>query len=409
MTAGALVATQLTDHSSRVAMLTIAGVDVIRQPGAGGNKYGVPTDSISVDEQAAPGVSTLAFRIEDALGTGPVPSAGDEVQYWDLVNDVPYFGGWVTTPVGIRDFGGGQGRAIDVSCVGFESILDWAVLTADLVIPMDPGGTVNRLRDAIQLVAANCEGIGALRTFSSGATSGSQAQPVGALDGYKGAFAGLGYPVTITAGTSLREAINQLIKAASSKTTQQFDPMSPNAVFTIDFYRGLRVTVSGRGGDYTDLTVTDTTAGVVVADGLKHETEVGEIVRGVYVKGLNAGVSGYMGDGSGKPGRIAYVSDDTIDTAAKLLDAQQTYLADFTATAGGSFDLSDWTPSSSTIHPGSSLFLTDAATGATGTYRIASIGKTFNPSGRETWAIAYGRARPSLARAIRHLTRAVRS
>lgn len=409
MVASALIATQLTDHSSRVVMLTIAGVDVNGQVGAGGNGYHVPIGSIAVDEQGPGGISTLRFDLVDPLATGPVPRDGDEVVRWDIVNDIPSFAGfvsnWKTLPLP-----SGQGRVTSISCSGYEVILDWALIPFDLTIP---AGTT--LQAAIQLCAGVAEGTRELRAFSadSGTGTSSQALPITRFaTGFHGAggVAALAYAITIVGGTSLREALYACAQAAAFGAFPGPDPS--NAQFTVDFYRGLRAysdSAAGAWAEYSNLTVSDTVAGANPADGLEHETDATQIVRGVFIKGANAAGTGFLGDGTGKPGKVAFISDSTIDTAAKLLDAQTTYLNQFVIATRGSFDLVDWTPTSTVLHPGSMVVLTDAQANATGSYRIYGLSKRFLKSGRETWVIQYGGLRPSANRLLRRLTRPIRS
>ena len=382
--------------------LLLASIDLTNQPGAQGNGYHVPIGSIEVDEQGPGGVSKLSFDLVDPLGQGPLPEDGDEVIHWDNVNNRPWFGGfvsnWNTTVLP-----NSQGRVTSIECVGFETILDWALIPFDLVVPAGM-----KLQAAIQLCASVAEGTRGLRAFGSGARS-NQAAPISPFDA-KGPPTSLSYATTIAAGTSLREALNRVAQA--SATTFGITITPANALFTVDFYRGLRgmedSATNPWATDYVDLTVSDTLAGVNVASDLEHETDATQIVRGVFIQGANAAGTGFLGDGSGRPGRIAFMQDTTIDTAAKLLDAQATYLNQYVIANRGSFDLVDWTPTGE-IRPGSKLTLTDAQANATGTYRIYQITKRFLKSGRETWTITYGGLRPSATRLLRRLTRDTRS
>jgi hypothetical protein len=399
MVTSALVATQMTDRTARVKMLTIAGVDVNGQVGFGGNGYHVPVGSIDLDEQGPGGVSTMSFDLVDPLAAGPVPRDGDEVSYWDITNDVPLFGGfvsnWATSPLP-----SGQGRRTTISCVGFEVILDWAVLIADLVIP-----ATTEVAAMVQSCVAASEGTGPLRAFMAPVgTSSRQAGPI--AGNITGIFA---YDLLIPAGTSLREALRLVSGAVSSG---KFNPVPTSLQATVDFYRGLRAMKDSAGSawaiDFTTLNVVDTIAGANAADGLEHETDATQIVRGVYVKGANAAGSGYLGDGSGKPGRVAYINDSTIDTAAKLDDAQSAYLNQYVIAQRGSFGLTAWAPTAG-VRVGSLLTITDAQANATGTYRIYGLTKRFLKASRETWTVQYGGLRPSASRLIRRLTRPTRS
>lgn len=388
------VALLLTDHTARTAALTIAGVDVLRPTGTAGNGAGVPIDSIRLSQAGPGGVSTLDCVYEDPLATGVIPNDGDEVVFWDYVNDVPLFGGWVAawpiTPDGI-------GRSTALHCVGYESILDWAALLADLVIPAG----LTDVAIAIQSCVAAAEGTAELRAFSG--TNSTQATPLS-----RTGLGAITSSITIPAGTSLREAARMCATAAA---TPVLGNVPANPQITVDFYRGLRAMPDSAAAawatDFVNLTVTDTPAGALVADNLRHETDASQIVRGIYIKGVNAAGTGFQGDGTGRPGRIAYLEDNTIDTAAKLAAAQVAYLNQFVIAKRGSLELNDWTPTAGVV-PGSVLVLTDAQTGATGSWRIMQILKTFTDT-RQNWRITYGGLAPSVTRLLRRLTRPIRS
>jgi hypothetical protein len=395
MPGAAIIAAALSTPRALRASLWIASNDVLKQPGMTGNGYGVPIETIEVDEQGPGGISSLTFTIDDPTGTATLPQDGDEVRFHDHVANLPYFGGLISSWA-VRPGFGGQGRSIDVRCDGYEVILDWAIIPVDMTFAT---GTLPA--DAVQGLIGNAQGQGALRDGMVLLTGSSQAHPISSF----GTTTPLPYAVTVTAGTSLRAAIDQ-VTAPNAASRGGF-----NALCTVDFYRGVRLFEDSPFGslatDYLDLTVTDTTAGPRAAENLRHQTDATSIVRGVYVTGANAAGTGFLGDGSGKPGRIAYLTDSTIDTAAKLLDAQQTYLNATVLRTSGDLALTDWTPPGE-VRPGSLLILTDAATGASGMYRIMQITKRFTGA-RESWRIAYGKLRPSATALIRNLTRDVRS
>jgi hypothetical protein len=405
-----LILEAITPTPVPVQSIFIAGVDVNNQKGVSGNGYYVPVGSIEVDEQGPGGVSTMTFDLVDPLAVGPVPHDGDEVQFWNNATGTPNFGGFVshwTTRVLLN----GQGRITSISCVGFETILDWALLPADLVIPAN-----RELYTAAQSIAANVTTTGPLNR-ASGAGPSAQAIPISIFsDPVFGGVKFMTHALTIPAGTSFREAL-RMVSEVSRNSGYAPDGVVPNQTpanpkWTIDFYRGLRGMDDSLAGswatDYANATVTDTVVGANAADTLEHETDATQIVRAVFVKGANAAGTGYLSDGSGKPGRTAYVEDSTIDTAAKLRDSQLALLDESVIATRGSFDLVDWTPTAG-VRPGSLAVLTDAQANATGTYRIYQITKRFLKSGRETWSITYGGLPPSVNRLIRRLTRATRS
>lgn len=380
-TAG-VIATQLTDHATVAKTLTVGGYNVMSM---------VDIDSVRIDEQGPGGVSSMSFDIWDQTGAVSIQD-GQQVEFWDVVRAAALFAGFVQSWSQSPAFGG-QGRIIRVVCVGAEAILDWTLMPEEMTFPAGALPAV-----AVQSLVANSSGtvVGlntAMVFFGGGSTT---AHPISA----SGTTTQLPYAVTVAAGISLREAI-ATVCAPNANTRNGF-----NIKATIDFTYGLRLFIDapfgGWADDYADLTVTDTLIGTVASSRLEHETNADGIVRGVFIKGADAAGTGFLGDGSGKPGRVAYFSDDTIDTAAKLLDAQQTYLNANVLGTRGSLDLTGYSPTTN-VRPGSLLVLTDAGSGATGSYHIYGIRKTFNVGGTQNWSIAYGGFRPSAVRATRRL------
>jgi hypothetical protein len=78
MPLAAVIATQLTDHSAHPDSLLVGGVDVILTPGTGGNRLGVPIESIDVREQGPGGVSSMEFIVDDLTAAWTL-TMGDEV------------------------------------------------------------------------------------------------------------------------------------------------------------------------------------------------------------------------------------------------------------------------------------------------------------------------------------------
>jgi hypothetical protein len=407
---GALIATVSGAHPTYRASLTVGGLNVLLPPVTGGNQPGVPLDSISVDEQGPGGVSGMSFRYEQPVTSGPPPfSPGDDVQFWDVTNNVPYFGGFVAEFSNRPDFGN-QGRSIEVNCVGYESVLDWAVLTADVTYfgRPDVGGPPFAVIfiDAVQSVAANALGTGPLRTFGGPGSANFESTQAGPVswcfypDFATGGAIFLQYPVTINAGTTLREAIRMLAAASGQGGFISTPDRMIATVATVDFYYGLRITIDAPNKAWAPeyLTLTETSA-----ENLSHDTDGAQAVRGVFVHGLNAAGTGVMTDGTGRIGRIAYINDQTADTAIKLGQTAGAYLAQFRVDERGTLEIQDAAPTAG-VRPGSLLALTDAATGATGTYRVMAIRKTFTGA-RENWTVTYGGLPPSAANLMRRLTR----
>jgi hypothetical protein len=398
----AVTAAALTDHSARAAMLTLAGVDVLKQPGMTGNGYGVPLGTIQVTEAGPGSTSSLSCVIEDPLATVILPVAGDEIVFWDITADAPIFGGFVSSWT-VEPDSSGYGRRISIEAVGYEVILDWAIVPSLTI----PSGT--DFQAAIQACVAAAEGAGGLRAFASALANGSQVEPIGHVVGFGSNVTQ--WAVTIT-GQTLREAIGLVFDASMSPAG---DANSYPPLLTVDFYKGLRVWLaftwsSGslqKPSDYVNLTVTDTIAGANVAAGLQQTTDATNIVRGVYIVGGNAAGTGLVSSGSGRPGRIVQITDTTVDSAAKLAATGARYLAGFTIGFRGNLGLSDWTPTAG-VRTGSLVVLTDTVTNATGTYRVMAIDKTFNTV-RQNWTVTYGQGKPSLTSLIRRLTRTILS
>lgn len=385
----AVVAAALTNHAARSKLLAIGGVDVVFQPGASGNGYGVPIDTVEVIESGPGGVSSLTAIASDP-GIALLLTDGQDVRFHDLVNDVPIFTGWLQSWGYVPDFGQ-QGRRISFSAIGPEILLDWAIVPPSLTIV---SGT--DVVTAIQMAVAAAVGTGPLRAFSAGGASApsSQANPI-----QWGTLSTSIVTDTLVLSGTLREVLRSI-------TTYVVGGHGYGGAYvTVDMTYGLRVWFSGPS-DWNTLTIIDTSASAIVAEGLSHDVDAAAIVRGVYITGGNAAGTGLVSDGTGKLGPIAELSDSTILTASALQVAGQAYLNSFAAGERGSFSLTDHTPDLA-VHGGSSVSVGDARLGAAVSPvggRIAQIKKTFQPV-RQTWVVSYGGLPPSLTRALRRLTR----
>jgi hypothetical protein len=382
--------------------LYIDGVNVLNEPVVTGS-WGVPIDSIELTENGPGMVSSLTFSIDDPT-LEVVFGDTAQVLYYDLTLDVPLFLGWVESS-SPHNAWGGLGRTWEVSCVGVEAVLDWAITTIDL--PFAAGST---LLDAVQSLAINATGTGPLRTTAPGGSSMStQANPVSS----QASLALLTAAITVPAGTSLREAI-RMVTAVSYGQIFQGGP-GVNYVVTVDFYYGLRFfpLVEGQqswsDGNVIQINTAGGGANLRPAD-LEYRTE-GATVRGVYVKG--AAAAAFPVTGSSSMGPMAYIEDTSLTTAAACLSAGNAYLAQFTSTLRGTVRIEAITPGNYLaaapglqFHPGgSSMNLTEAATGLAGDARTAySITKRFYGNGLEDWTIAFGGAPPSMVRLMRRYT-----
>lgn len=398
MALGAVLAAALTDHTAHPYGLFVGGVDVIRQPGTGGSLYGTPIEFVAVAERGPGAVSSMEFVIEDPSQAVTL-AKGQEVQFWDLANTAFLFRGyvdhWTSRPLV-------TGRVYNVSATGVEAWLDWLLLTTAFTVntSFNVSGNIETLTQSIPspLVCVRetiggygSRGAGIATGLGPGATNTSIASG------------------TIAGGTTLRETIRAILALGNQTTSGNG---SLNVSTTVDFYLTLRVWANDDANyvnltqpdDYTTLTVNDVIGGAIVAEGLQYSVEPDDICHEVYIAGGNAAGSGLFGDGTGIRGRMGYVADAAILTAADATIRAFNFLATESASVRGTFSVTDFTPVT-TVHAGSVLNITDSPTAATGQYRIFGIDKTFNPSGRQNWTVSFGGLPPSGATLIRQLTR----
>jgi hypothetical protein len=391
---GALIATVSGAHPTTPYSLNVGGLNVLLPPTTGGNRSGVPIESIRVSEAGPNGVSSMTFRIEDPQ-IAITMFDGLDVRFHNHTLDVPVFLGFVQSFDQVPDFGN-QGRSFIVTAVGIEAVLDWAKTTAAVTYANTPG-----LGQTVQAIVASCVGLGPIRDGDNNLPFGNQAYPVAA------SFIGPLAAFTVPSGTTAREAIRMAI--AAYYTIWVGDPSSAiEWAFTVDFYYGLRLWQTSPLGlevpaDFVTETVVDTAASTTNSADLKYAWDAIGAVRGVVVVGT--GISLYVTDGTGKMGPIASLSDTTITTAAQAQSAAAAYLTGFVATIRGSYSQTDRVPVRTT-HPGGRVTITDAAVGlSSNSFRVMQIDKTFNGSTRENWTVTFGGLPPSGATLLRRLTR----
>jgi hypothetical protein len=395
MALGAVLGAALTDHSAHPFTLTVGGLDIIRDPGTGGNKYGVPVDSITVDVATPGTISSMSFDFADPLGAQTL-SLGDRVEFWDNNLGEPMFVGWLIT-ASYRPSHGGQGRTAECQALGIETVLDWASVPSVTFAASTPGW------DAVQTLCgmAQYAGTGLRYAFQFGGGVGGNY--LGDLAHPLGDFGGL----TTTAGTvtpagTLRSAIQYLLDNGRGGIVNL---QTAELFVTVDFYGGLRGwyqranTYTDMPDDYATMTVTDTVGSSLNATDLQHVEDAGSVVRAVRVIGGNAAGTGTVSDGTGLPGRVSTIVDSTILTADAMAGRGAAEIANNVQTARGTFTLDDISPIAA-IHPGSQLVLTDTASSATGTYRLSGLGRTFHSSGRQVWTVNYGAAVPSFVNTL---------
>ncbi len=418
MAGAALIATQLTDRTTRYKRLNIGGgPDVLSQPSGSAYRFAVKQDSIEVDEQGPGGVSSMHFTIADPYLEMTLQEMAD-VEFWDITNNRPIFRGFLT---GFEIEPTAVGRDIVCTCTGIEALLDW-MLVPSLTIP---AGT--RLDDVIQALAANATGIGwPLRAFAvnsvsvpTGGVASSQSNPVSSY-GTSLTAASLANDLVLD-GQSLREAC--LLAIQGSQTWNGGDV---GGYVSIDFYSGFRfhkgypstgtgINLIEPATDYATFELENTVASTRnVSEAVGFAFDSGAVVRGVYIKSTTAAGSGLVPDGSGIPGPIAYISDDTSTTAAIRNTIGIAYLAQFSQSVRAS---ASFTPMDATLlaannyRPGSYFdFYADAQTISTTTrFSLFSIRKTYPAGAYENWVVTFGGFAASAPRQTRRLTRAVRS
>lgn len=386
--------------------LYLDGTNVLtQQGGVAGSAFGSPIGSIVHTEVGPPGISALTWSLDDPAKVIS-PQRGMRVQLYDHVNDRPLFYGWLqrwkATPWGL-------GRQWAMTAQGAEVLLDWAI------VPSVSWAAGEAIADVIARAAAvaHWPPTVSVRWASGFLTGSSQSLPVSSF-----AYAFGSQTVTMAVAGSLtaqtlRATITGLFAASHVSGFDEWAGVAVNGPFvgvaTIDPYLGLRCYGKTEvPTDYADLTVTDTSAGTLVAMGLEHEAEASGIPSGVFVNGGAAAGTGPVMAGDGIPGPMRVISDSSIltDTARKA--AANAMLTDQgNLPERGSLTISDHQLTDN-VHPGSHLVLTDAETGATGTYVISQLVRTFTAT-RQTWQVSYGSLPPSLPRVIRYLTRGVLS
>lgn len=409
-TAPVLAATS-AGYPARTFALYLDGLDVLKQPGGSG--YGVPIDSIRVVEAGPGAVGSMAFTIDDPTGLVSIAGLdrGPRVLYVDLVSNAVLHRGVVDTG-GSRPAFGGQGRSIPVTSTAVDSLLD------DRIVP--PVTFVGGMLTWLAIAQATNIAASELRApaFDLGGgsfppaslTDGNFDWPIGFLQTDDGVGNAQLNGALAWSGGSLRACIEaieaQSIYVGSSGWLRDRPP--PAFLVTVDTYLGLRVWRDQAGAapaDWTTLTVSDTAGGPLRAANLQYDLAPGDVIRAVYVQGFDATSSLWVADGSGINGRQARIVDSSLTTADAATRAGLAYLAANSGKVRGTFDLEDFTPPASTIHAGGLLSLTDAAAAATGSYRIYSIAKSFNASGRQDWSVSFGGNPPSAMALARRLTR----
>jgi hypothetical protein len=390
MAGAGVVTTIITTPATRSKSLFVGGADMM--PGG----KGVPLETVHVTENGPGGVSSMTFSVDDPLLAVTV-TPGMDVRFWDVTLDYPIFTGFVQT-VAIRPDFGDTGRSFEVECIGIECLLDWAVTTIDMTF------STGVTQDAIVTIVSQATGFGGINYAKSSTTvNGNREFPV--------ADTGVAIvnTVTVPAGTTVREAIRMVCDAQFGTSFGPTGLDNASRMTTIDFYSGLRSFVSNSVGltkpdDYTTEVIVNQATGTVT-EGLSYESDMGT-THIVFIKGT--GVSGFVSDGSGLPGQIAYLEDTNVTTADQLKSRGNAYLSQFVSGIRGTYDQSD-RDATSTTHAGGMVTVTDGRVGLSAvTLRIMTIDKRFHAV-RQDWSIGFGGIEPSFVNAVRRLTRTIRS
>lgn len=406
----AIATTMWPDSTVRMARLSLGGLDVLNTYPGWTTGFAVKRDSIVIQEVGAGGVSTMSVTISDPRLELTLEE-GQDVEFWDIARDRPLFRGFIQS-FGVRPTA--VGREVVVDCIGIECLLDW-MKVPPITIPVGTDQVA-----AIQSLVANATGVGwpirALAYWSVGigySPYSSVEMPI-AVAG----TSSLDYDLVITGGT-LREAIAKVFTSSvtSSGGSPKLSMATNGALVTIDYYGGLRViptyltngvTTVYLPSDYDDLAISNTPAGTLAASDLDMIVDGAGVVRAVYISGANAAGSGLVSDGSGIPGPVAEITDDTSDTAQKMQNIGADYLYGFSQSIRGSTSLLlDSTTLTPNIRPGGTItFTSDSQTfGHEVSFVIASIRKTFLAGDLQAWTLNFGGLPPSAIRQMRRATR----
>jgi len=213
-------------------------------------------------------------------------------------------------------------------------------------------------------------------------------------------------------GGTLRNSILDVAAHCAwfDSVTSATDNTGVGILLTVDWFYGLRLWEDDptlQPDDYTTLTVTDTYASTRNAANLNYAVDFSGINRAASVIGT-AGVDyGVIGDGTGIPGRMISINDTTIGSDSFARSRALSALSEDAAFYRGTLVIEQFNPVT-TVHAGSLITVTDAATGLAATHRIMQIGKTFLANGQQTWTVTFGGLpQPRLSRLMRRYTRAV--
>lgn len=420
-------------YTAKAYGLFVDGLDVLKEPVTPA-RYAVSIDSIEVTEAGSGGVSSMRFTIEDYSLVVTIAD-GAVIQFWDLTNNWPIFVGFLES-ITIRPDFGEQGRAIDVGAYGIEALLDTVIVPSLTSTYGDQAvastAALNMWDSAFMQVIGSNTG---LRTGSDatsvagfpspGLAASSLAGPIGRTHGnafVQGTITLWPTTSVVLDGMTVRQAFEAFRAAAIQIDLNDFTASpQPPYFLSADFWGGIRLFLFGGGvttympSDYATLTITDTGAGAVAAEGIRWEQDhsPNAIVNAVYVKGAAAASTGWV-VGDTTTGRREGYATTAGTTAESKQSAATTVMSQRSNPAGrGTLTLTSYTPTN--VHPGSQVVITDARVGfSSKVCLITEIRKTFNSGSTQNWTVSFidggdtpTAGAPSAMRLTRTYTRAV--
>jgi hypothetical protein len=367
-------------------MLWVDGVDLAIEP-ASSPRYGVPLDSVQVDLAAPGGVSALTFDVEDPLKLLSF-SDGQDVRLQRSTDAYPLFTGFVKHYRSRPAFGM-QGRLWTITATGIEALLDWYTIPTDVTI-FGTGSLlgVDLMTSIQKIVALSGIPVWAGASPPPASNVGTDATPIGNLP------FGLFYDVALTAGTSVREAIEQIAIASYPP------PHGGWSGVTIDVLGGIRAWTPATFGITTAPGPTITVGGATKGADLDVDVDTTSAVRGVIVKGT--GITYTQMVPGIRQGPVRTIVDASLLTSTDVQVAAGQYIADHSATGRQRVRLDD------TLVTGMLVIgvidITDAATGLTGIFAIGGASITLLPTTMTT-TITFGGLPATASGLVRSLTR----
>lgn len=392
------IAAALTTGGAHPWGLFVDGLDVVAEPAAT-KRYGVVWPSIDLSIAAPGGASSMAWDVDDTSQLLTFVE-GQDVRFVRLgqgtsfpgVTDAAWFLGTleVATSTAL-----GTGRQWHLKATGVDAIPDWTVTDYALAFP-----TFQEAATMVQAVIAACGNRGPIVALEDPVLNqGLLPLTIGNLGGAGNIGPGGAIPIAIPAGTTMRRAVEIVLAACA------FD-LELGARFTIDHYGQARLyqVLSPLATPDGDVSIPLTPlggAGLAPADDT-YTRDGTTVVRQAIVNGAG-GVRGFASDGSGRRGRTAVVTDNTLTTVDQCQAAAQAYLANHTTAIRGTVAQEAIPGGSEALAVLYKLDLTDNPVGSTGVYEVGGMQVTFDAAGRPTIVFTYGGRAPSLGDLVRRM------